>query len=175
AAGAYAVVCGWLVVRSHGLPYVLDNNESFSSLHHAYNLYHFDFWKTCGLTDEAFSPDPEAHPFLYTHQGNFPRAFAFLIFVLGARTIESQVWITTFTVPAGPGAAFLRLPLLRPGRHPVVRRHRLPGADDRLHPVRPVAGGHLPGVARLLLLRQPALRSRHRRGAPPALGGADGR
>src|SRR5947209_8990698 len=95
---AYALGYGGLLIWARGLPYVLDNNESFSSLWHAYNLYHFDIRQTWGLTDEACSPHPEAHPFVHTHQGNFPRLFAFLLFVLGARTIESQIVLTTVTV-----------------------------------------------------------------------------
>ncbi len=94
----YALVYGGLLLWSRGLPYVLDNNESFSSLWHAYNLYHFDVRKSCGLADEACSPHAEAHPYVHTHQGNFPRLFAFLLFVLGARTAESQIVLTTLTV-----------------------------------------------------------------------------
>jgi hypothetical protein len=95
---AYVVGYGALLLRTDGFPYVLDNNESFSSLWHASNLYNFDIRKSCGLTDEACSPRPEAHPFVHSHQGNFPRLFAFLLFVLGARGIESQIVLTTLTV-----------------------------------------------------------------------------
>jgi hypothetical protein len=101
---AYVLGYGALLLWTGGLPYVLDNNESFSSLCHAYNLYHFDFWKTYGVTDEACSPHAAAHPYLYTHEGNFPRLFAFLLFVLGARGIESQIVVTTLTV--GTAAIF---------------------------------------------------------------------
>src|SRR5262245_3601326 len=76
----------------------MDNNESFSALNHAYNLWHFDFFRSYGLTDEAVSPDPAAHPYLHTHQGNFPRLFALVLYALGARSIESQILITTMTV-----------------------------------------------------------------------------
>lgn len=94
----YVVVYGGLLGYTRGLPYVMDNNESFSAFVHASNLYHFPFSRTLGLTDEAFSPSDAAHPYVYTHQGNFPRVFAFVLYVLGARTIESQIVITTFTV-----------------------------------------------------------------------------
>ena len=89
---------GFLIVRGHGIPYVMDNNELFSALNHAYNLWHFDFFRSYGVTDEAVSPDPAAHPVAHTHQGNFPRLFAFVLYALGARSIESQIWITTMTV-----------------------------------------------------------------------------
>ncbi|GIW80455.1 MAG: hypothetical protein KatS3mg105_2262 [Gemmatales bacterium] len=97
-AATYFSVFGTLLVCTDGLPYVLDNNESYSSLWHAYNLRNFDFWQSFGLADEACSPDPKAHPYLHTHQGNFPRLFAFAIYCLGARTIESQIVVTTFTI-----------------------------------------------------------------------------
>jgi hypothetical protein len=95
---SYLVLYGALLVATRGLPYVCDNNESFCSFCHAYNLYHFDFSRSCGLTDEACSPHAEAHPYVHTHQGNFPRLYSFLIYVLGARGIESQIVITTFTI-----------------------------------------------------------------------------
>jgi hypothetical protein len=104
---AYCVVFGWFLSASDFLPYVMDANETFSSLTHAYNLFHFDFWQSFGLTDEAASTDPAAHPVLHTHQGNFPRIFSFAVYVLGARSIESQVVVTTFTVGiTGVGFAY---------------------------------------------------------------------
>lgn len=95
---AYMLVFGVFLVKTDFLPYVMDNNESFSSLWHAYNLYHFDIAKSAGLADEAFAYHEAAHAYAHTHQGNFPRLFAFLIFSLGARSIESQIAVTTFTV-----------------------------------------------------------------------------
>jgi len=75
----YVAWYGFLILRGNGIPYVMDNNESFSALNHAYNLWHFDFFRSFGLTDEAVSPDPAAHPYVHTHQGNFPRLFAFVL------------------------------------------------------------------------------------------------
>jgi len=94
----YFIWYSWLLVRGHGIPYVMDNNESFSSLNHAYNLWNFDFFRSYGVTDEAVSPDSAAHPVAHTHQGNFPRLFSFVLYALGARSIESQIWITTMTI-----------------------------------------------------------------------------
>ena len=94
----YVVLCGWMLLATDLLPYVMDNNESFSSLWHAANIYNFGITQTYGLADESFSPHAMAHPYVHTHQGNFPRLFAFLIYVIGARTVESQILITTFTV-----------------------------------------------------------------------------
>ena len=95
---AYVAIYGWLLVSTSFLPYVMDNNESFSAFWHASNIYNFGVSQTFGLTDESFSPHPEAHPYVHTHQGNFPRVFAYLIYVLGARTIEEQIAVTTFTI-----------------------------------------------------------------------------
>ena len=94
----YALLYGGLLLATDFLPYVMDNNETFSSLWHAANLYEFGVSRSWGLADEAFSPHPAAHPYVHTHQGNFPRLFAFLIYVLGARSAEAQIAVTTFTV-----------------------------------------------------------------------------
>ena len=94
----YIAWYGFLILRGNGIPYVMDNNESFSALNHASNLWHFDFFRSYGLTDEAVSPNPAAHPYLHTHQGNFPRLFAFVLFALGARSIESQILLATMTI-----------------------------------------------------------------------------
>lgn len=94
----YVMVYSWLIVAGYGMPYVMDNNESFSSLWHAYNLFNFDFSKSAGLADESFAYHAAAHPYVHTHQGNFPRLFAALIFFLGADSIERQIVVTTFSV-----------------------------------------------------------------------------
>ena len=94
----YLAVSGWLLVAGDYRPYVFDNNESYSSFWHGYSLYHFGLEDGAGLTDEAFSPDPEAHPFLYTHQGNLPRLLSALLHAGGLRTIEGHIVATTLTV-----------------------------------------------------------------------------
>jgi len=88
----------WALYDSDFFPYVFDNNESFSTLWHAHNLFHFDFFKSFGLADEAYSKFAAAHPYVHTHQGNWPRIFGFLIYALGARSIESQIVVTTMTI-----------------------------------------------------------------------------
>jgi hypothetical protein len=98
-------VYGSLLSRAGGLPFGIDNNESFSSLVHAQNLYRYDFWRSLGLTDESYGGTQAAHPFIHSHQGNFPRLYAYLLYVLGAHTIESQIWVHTFTI--GLAAYFL--------------------------------------------------------------------
>lgn len=95
---SYGAVFSSVLIQTNGFPYVTDNNESFSSLWHAHNLYSFDFFQSWGLTDESFSKSPEAHPYVHTHQGNFPRLYAYLIYVLGARSINAQIVVTTFTI-----------------------------------------------------------------------------
>jgi hypothetical protein len=95
---SYAAILGWYLASTRGLPYVLDNNETFSSLVHARNILHFGVRQTFGLTDEANGPETAQHPYVYTHQGNFPRFYALLLYVLGAQTAEAQITVTTFTV-----------------------------------------------------------------------------
>jgi hypothetical protein len=94
----YTVTYGLFLWLTNFFPYVMDNNESFSSLLHAKNLIDFGFAKSFGLADESLNTIAAAHPYVHTHQGNFPRVFATLIYLLGARSIESQITITVFTV-----------------------------------------------------------------------------
>ncbi|MEW5911520.1 MAG: hypothetical protein AB1814_03130 [Thermodesulfobacteriota bacterium] len=94
----YVVLYGALLIATNGLPYVMDNNESFSTYFHAKNAYDFGWGQTWGLADEAFSPHAEAHPYTYTHGGNLSRFYAYLLYSLGARSIESQIIIYTLTV-----------------------------------------------------------------------------
>jgi len=94
----YVSLYGTLVAVTRGVPFVTDGNENFSMLLHAANMYHFPLADTFGLSDEALSQDAAAHPYVYTHQGNFPRLFSFALYVLGATTVESQIIITTFTL-----------------------------------------------------------------------------
>jgi hypothetical protein len=63
-------------------------------------MFRFGVWTSLGLTDEAFSPDADAHPYVYTHGGNFPRLYTFVLYALGARTEQAQIVIVTFTVGA---------------------------------------------------------------------------
>src|SRR5438132_997837 len=94
----YAAVFGTLLLKTDSLPYITDNNESFSDLVHARNIAAYGVGNSFGLTDESYGPSAAGHPYVYTHSGNFPRLFAFVILSLGARTIESQIAITTLTV-----------------------------------------------------------------------------
>ncbi|NBU93430.1 MAG: hypothetical protein EBS18_02555, partial [Actinobacteria bacterium] len=98
---SYVLIYGALIYAGSGLPYVFDNNETFSSLWHAQSLSNFEINNTKGLADEVFSPHPEASPFVHTHQGNFPRLFAWLIYEFGATTASSQIVVTTFTIGLG--------------------------------------------------------------------------
>lgn len=95
---AYFVIYAALLWHTDGYPYVLDNNESYSSWWHARSLYENGVAKTKGLTDEVFSPQSAASPYIHSHQGNFPRLFTFVLYALGLRTVGPQIWVTTFTV-----------------------------------------------------------------------------
>jgi hypothetical protein len=97
-AACYILLYGYFLFATDSFPYATDNNESFSSLVHARNLATFDFLKSYGLTDESYANTDAGHPYIHSHQGNFPRLFAFLLYVIGARSVESQIWLTTFTI-----------------------------------------------------------------------------
>lgn len=96
----YLGLYGGLLVWTDGLPYVMDNNESFSTVWHAQNMATQDIRRSFWLTDESYGSNPEAHPFVHSHQGNFPRLFGFLIYVLGVRSVEAQIVVTTLTIGA---------------------------------------------------------------------------
>ena len=61
-------------------------------------MYEFGIVSSSGLPDESLSNDAAAHPYLYTHAGASPRLFAYVLYVLGARTVELQIAVTAFTV-----------------------------------------------------------------------------
>lgn len=94
----YLLLYGSLLLSTRGYPYVLDNNESYSSLWHARSLFVNGTSHTIGLTDEVFSTSPAASPYIHSHQGNFPRLYSFILYAIGIRTVGAQIWITTFTV-----------------------------------------------------------------------------
>jgi len=94
----YVVLVIAYLIQYQGLPYVFDNNESFSSIIHAKNLLQFDFLKSFGLTDESYGVIESAHPYVYTHQGNFPRLFAAFLYLLGLKSIQSQIIAHVITI-----------------------------------------------------------------------------
>ena len=87
-----------MIVVGHGLPYVMDGNETYSSILHARNILHFGIDRSAGLADDATGLMAEAHPVVHTHQGNFPRVFATLLYWLGARSPEAQIILTTLLI-----------------------------------------------------------------------------
>lgn len=94
----YLILFSWLFYTTNGMPYVMDNNETYSSIIHAKSIENFGISQSKGLADEVFSPHIAAHPYVHSHQGNYPRLYAWLIYKLGATTPAYQIVITTFTV-----------------------------------------------------------------------------
>ena len=95
---SYFAVFGGMLVYSDFLPFTFDNNESFAAYWHARNMYEFGIVSSSGLPDESLSNDAAAHPYLYTHAGASPRLFAYVLYVLGVRTVQLQIAVTAFTV-----------------------------------------------------------------------------
>lgn len=89
---------GVVILLSNGIPYGLDGNETFSSIVHAINFLNFDFSHARGLADETLSRDIAAHSFVHTHQGNFPRVFATLLYAIGFTSPEGQVIATALLI-----------------------------------------------------------------------------
>jgi hypothetical protein len=96
--GLFLLVCGALIVGSDFLPFGTDNNETFSSFLHARNMYQWGLFSFGGLTNETTSWEPAAQAYIYTHQGNFPRIYSYILYLFGARSVESQIVLTTGTV-----------------------------------------------------------------------------
>lgn len=94
----YLVFFGWLLFTTNGMPYVMDNNETYSSIVHAKSISQFGVVKSKGLADESYGSSLSAHPYVHSHQGNYPRLFAWVIYELGATNPVQQILITTFTV-----------------------------------------------------------------------------
>lgn len=94
----YLIIYGSIIYKGDGIPYIIDNNETFSSLLHAKSIDSFGISKSKGLADEALGNDIDAHPYVHSHQGNYPRIFALIFYKLGAESPESQILITTFTI-----------------------------------------------------------------------------
>jgi hypothetical protein len=100
-AALYAVLIAALLLASNGVPYVMDNNETWSNLGHAKNAFDYGLANSSGLADEGneFSGQrPDAHPLVHTHQGNFPRLLATALYAAGIRTPEGQIAFVAFTV-----------------------------------------------------------------------------
>jgi len=94
----YCVIYALLLLQTDPLPYVYDNNETYSAHTHARNLLAYGVSESAGLTDEAVSPFEGAHPFVHTHQGNMPRFYVAFLHLLGLTSVADQVAVTTFTV-----------------------------------------------------------------------------
>jgi hypothetical protein len=94
---SYFAIFGGMLVYSDFLPFTFDNNESFAAYWHARNMYEYGIGSSSGLPDESVSNDAAAHPYLYTHAGASPRLFAYVVYVLGVRTVQLPIAITAFT------------------------------------------------------------------------------
>lgn len=98
---AYCSIYLSLLSFSSFLPYAMDNNETWCNLGHAKNVCDYGISKNKGLADEACeysAQNPNAHPLVHTHQGNFPRLWATLLYFIGFQTAREQIAITTFTI-----------------------------------------------------------------------------
>ncbi len=97
-ASLYTAIVSYGLWISNGIPYSYDNNESYSSLIHASSISNFGIGESKGLADEAYGKSSAAHPFVHSHQGNYPRIYAWFLYELGATSVETQVLITTMTI-----------------------------------------------------------------------------
>ena len=87
----YSLLMFWIFVRSAGLPYGFDNNETFSNLIQGRNLLHFSSANSFLLTDESTDGVASGHPYVYTHGQNFPRFVAALLLLFGISGAEMHM------------------------------------------------------------------------------------
>ncbi len=89
--GLYVGLLFALLISSGFVPYVTDNNESFSAAIHARNMMRYGLGNAMGLADEATATSRAAHPYVYTHGGNFPRFPVYILLHLRVARIEWQI------------------------------------------------------------------------------------
>lgn len=89
----YSAILIWIFVLSDGLPYGLDNNETFSNLIQGRNLLQYSSTNSFLLTDESTAGSVGGHPYLYTHGQNFPRFAAALMLLLGVTEAQTHMFL----------------------------------------------------------------------------------
>ncbi len=94
-----------ILIYAQGLPYVTDGNESFSAYRHARSLLQWGPTLAMGLTDEATTDERAGHPYIYTHEGNFPRFFSTVLLLLRIDAIEWHIVLASLLV--GGASAYL--------------------------------------------------------------------
>jgi hypothetical protein len=94
----YCAVFGGILLYSNFLPYTFEKNESFSTFWHAREMYEYGIAKNSGLPDKSLSYNAAGHGYVYTHAGASPQLFAYLLYVMGIRTVQLQIAVTVFTV-----------------------------------------------------------------------------
>lgn len=93
----YLMLIAWIMLRSDGLPYAFDGNETFSSLLGARNLIEFGA-SAAFLMDESTSDNAASHPYVYTHGGNFPRLFTAILLIVGINSPVLHIAISAIVV-----------------------------------------------------------------------------
>ncbi|MBI2756440.1 MAG: hypothetical protein HYX52_07005 [Chloroflexi bacterium] len=94
----YTAIVAWLLWASGGFPYVMDGNESFSAYLHATNMLRFGVGGSSGLADESNAIAAAAHPYVYTHGGNFPRFFSFVLLLAGMTDIRWHIALAALII-----------------------------------------------------------------------------
>ena len=90
----YGVMILWIFIRSDGLPYGFDNNETFSNLIQGRNILEFSSTNPFLVTDESTAGVVNGHPYLYTHGQNFPRFVAAFLLFLGITGAETHMFLS---------------------------------------------------------------------------------
>jgi hypothetical protein len=89
----------WLA--TNGMPRIQDQTESFNSYLAAENLYNHGLWNLRLLEDWATSPDSVAHPYLYTHNPDFPNLYSYVLLRLGITSLPYQNLTAVFILLVG--------------------------------------------------------------------------
>jgi len=94
----YGLLTTVILKKSNGVPYISDNVETYSTHIHARNLSQRGLRHSLGLTDETYASSERSPSVVYTHQGNFPRLYVFLLNSLGITTVRGEIVATLVTV-----------------------------------------------------------------------------
>lgn len=101
----------WIGLRTDFLPCTLDCGETYEAYVAARNLVRFGWAMSGGLFDFATSPEPAAHPMLYTHNPTLGHFVLAGLFALGIRDVHAETaWLT---VPFLLGMLYLYLAVWR--------------------------------------------------------------
>ncbi|NUO09122.1 MAG: discoidin domain-containing protein [Candidatus Brocadia sp.] len=97
----YFVVEFYMWFATKGMPAMMDQTEPFTTYLAAKNFVRFGITNLSFLEDYATSPAPEAHPYHYTHNPDFPIYICYILLKLGIKDIAYHNLVGIFVLYIG--------------------------------------------------------------------------